>query len=174
MQWTRMRVFVSEETNCDADAFFAELMDFSAVMRWMPKDNPPLRLTKVELAPGHEVGVRPCIRYAFQDKSSLPEEARAFAPDIVEEELLCGDRDTRTFSYNLIGEPYGLRNYVALIEVDPLGPQRCRVSCSSRWDSADGRAASQLVSGIEDMFRRGIIQGITRLVQESADSPHGS
>jgi len=57
-------------------------------------------------------------------------EIRAQIPDIVEEELLCADLETRTFSYGLRGEPYGLRNYVAVIEVDSLGQGRSRITCS--------------------------------------------
>jgi hypothetical protein len=164
-EYHRARVAVSGEADCGADAFFAVLMDFGGVMRWMPKENPPLHLLKVELTPGHVVGQRPCIRRAFQDKSHLPEAVRPLIPDIVEEELLCVDAESRTLSYNLIGEPYGMRNYVAVIEVDRVGPQKCRVSCTSRWDTQDVEGRAAIVAAVEDLFRRGMIEGIARLAR---------
>lgn len=158
----RFRVDASGRSPHDPDAFFDMLCDFGGVMKWFPKENPPMFLSKVELLPGHDDRQVPRIRLAFQDKSVLPEGA----PDIVAETLLCADRAARTFSYNLVGEPYGMRNYVCLIEIDENGDGGSIVHCSGRWDCADKDAGDATAAMLADFYKRGIIGGISRYLDE--------
>lgn len=153
----RFRAEACGHTPHHPGAFFDVLCDFGGVMKWFPKENPPMFLRKVQLLPGHDDSMVPRIRLAFQDKSVLPHHA----PEIVAETLLCADRETRTFSYDLVGEPYGMRNYVCLIEVDESGDGGSIVRCLSRWDGADKQAGEATAAMLVDFYQRGMIQGIS-------------
>jgi hypothetical protein len=97
------------------------------------------------------VGRLPCTRNCIFDVAKLP--PGMVIPEVVPETLLHVDHEARFLYYNMEGEgPFGLRNYLATTEVDDLGPGRCRVTCSGRFDLPEGAPADLVKGAIESVY----------------------
>jgi hypothetical protein len=150
-RYTRVRAQVSDEVKVDAADYWTLLLDWPAILDWMRVDGRPVPLVKVELRPGHAVGSLPCTRNCIFDVSQLP--AGIVIPEVVPETLLHVDPEARLIYYNMEGEgPFGLRNYLATTEVDELGPERTRVTCSGRFDVPEGSPADLVKGAIESVY----------------------
>ena len=157
--YNRIRPYATGEVEVSADAYWELLTDWPAILDWMRiTDGLPVPLVKVELAPGHSVDRLPCTRNCYFDTSALP--PGVIIPDRVPETLLHRDPIARTIYYNMEGVgPFGLRNYLAITEVDEVAPGRTQVTCSGRFDlPAD--APAQLVQGVIEGVYHSIIHDI--------------
>ncbi len=159
--YLRMRASYSGVIPVCADAYWAKLVNWPNVMDWMPTENPPVQLLKVELAPGSAVGVLPCTRICFQDKRGLPKEAADAVPDEVLETLIHQDDVAKVIVYILEGQMmFGMRNYFAATEVDFIDDNHCRVTCASRYDLPEEAPAEMIRQWVEAVYERGIVHGI--------------
>ena len=151
MGYVRVRAHASDEVDAPADAYWAMLTDWPAILDWMRVEGRPVPLVAVDLAPGHEVGTLPCTRNCRFDVSALP--PGVVIPEVVPETLLHVDPVARFLYYNMEGEgPFGLRNYLATTEVDDLGDGRSRVICTGRFDLPDGAPADLVRDVIESVY----------------------
>ena len=166
---TRVKTFRSFEIPVAAPDYWAMLLDWAAIMKWMPKVNPPAPLLKVETKPGHSLGRLPCTRDCYFDPSGVPAGMDPESiPKCVGETLLYVDDAARFIYYNIdpAGQsPFGLRNYLATTEVDELGPTRTRVTCSGRFDIPVDAPAEMCKALIEGVYEFGIIKGISDTLQ---------
>jgi len=150
-RYIRMTANVSGEVEADAEAFWNILMDWPAILSWMRAENPPVKLTKVELAPGHRVGQIPCTRLCHVDDSGLPPDLKI--PPVSAETLLHADHEARMIYYCIEGEgPFGMRNYLATTEVDEITPGRARITCSGRWDLPTGTPRDLVQSAVKSIY----------------------
>jgi hypothetical protein len=165
--YVRVRTFRQKEIPVAARAYWEMLLDWPGIQKWMPKENPPVHLIKVELAQGSSLGKLPCTRNCFLDRSALPPGVPAEAiPECVPETLLYVDESAGFIYYNMEGMgPFGLRNYLATTEVDDLGPNRTRVTCFGRFDVPSGAPAEMIKGYIEGVYEYGIINGISATLQ---------
>jgi hypothetical protein len=161
--YTRIHPHATDEVEASADAYWRMLTDWPAILDWMRiTDGRPVPLVKVELAEGHSVDRLPCTRNCHFDTSALP--ADVVIPECVPETLLHCDPTARTIYYNMEGVgPFGLRNYLAVTEVDELAPDRIRVTCSGRFD-LPGDAPAELVKGVIEGVYHSIIHDIAATV----------
>lgn len=149
--YRRMRATKSDEVPVSAEAFWTILRDWPAIKSWMRAENPPVNLIKVELKPGHQVDSLPCCRLCYVDSSGLP--AGLSIPEVSAETLLHADPEAFLIYYNIEGEgPFGMRNYLASTVLDPLGPERTRVTCSGRWDMPEGAPADAVKAAVEAIY----------------------
>jgi len=150
-RYTRVRPQLSDEVAVDAADYWKLLLDWPAILDWMRVEGRPVPLVKVELAPGHVVGKLPCTRNCIFDVARLP--PGIVIPEMVPETLLHVDHEAMFIYYNMEGEgPFGLRNYLATTEVDDLGPGRCRVTCSGRFDLPAAAPAELVKGAIESVY----------------------
>ena len=165
--YARVEARRSAEIPVAAQDYWRVLLDWPAIPEWMPRENAPVPLVKVELAKGHRAGKLPCTRNCYFDSSKLPPGIDpSVLPSCVPETLLYVDEAARFIYYNMEGVgPFGMRNYLATTTVDELGPNRARVTCTGRFDLPEG-APAELVRGfIEGVYEHGIIHGISAFVQ---------
>ncbi len=150
-RYNRVRAQLSDEVAVGAEDYWKLLLDWPAILDWMRVEGRPVPLVKVELKAGHHVGTLPCTRNCIFDVSKLP--PGIVIPEVVPETLLHVDPEARFIYYNMEGEgPFGLRNYLATTEVDELGPDRCRVTCSGRFDLPQGAPAELVKAAIESVY----------------------
>jgi hypothetical protein len=150
-RYNRVRAQVSDVVPVAAQDYWALLLDWPAILDWMRVEGRPVPLVKVELAQGHVVGKLPCTRNCIFDVSKLP--PGIVIPEVVPETLLHVDDEARFIYYNMEGlGPFGLRNYLATTEVDELGPQSCRVTCSGRFDLPTAAPAELVKGAIESVY----------------------
>ncbi len=162
-KFTRVHPYASGVVPAAAADYWAMLTDWPAILTWMRIENgQPVPLTKVELAPGHVVGRVPCTRNCYFDTTQLP--PGVVIPECVPETLLHFDPVARHLYYNMEGEgPFGLRNYLATTEVDELGPESTRVTCTGRFDLPSD-APADLVKGVIEGVYHSIIHDIAAAV----------
>jgi hypothetical protein len=161
----RVNAHASDEVDADAGDYWDLLLNWPAILDWMRVEGRPVPLVKVELADGHRVGRLPCTRNCWFDVSQLP--PGVVIPECVPETLLHADPVARFIYYNMEGEgPFGLRNYLATTEVDDLGPNRSRVTCTGRFDVPAG-APAELVKGVIESVYDSIIHDIAATVRRS-------
>jgi hypothetical protein len=72
MKFNRVRAQVSNEVPVAAEDFWKVLLDWPGILKWMPKQDGPVPLIRVELEPGHVSGKVPCTRNCIFDVSHLP------------------------------------------------------------------------------------------------------
>ena len=150
-RYVRVRPALSDEVAVSAEAYWNLLLDWPAILDWMRVEGRPVPLVKVELKPGHRLGMLPCTRNCHFDVSALP--PGVVVPEVVPETLLHVDPVARFLYYNMEGEgPFGMRNYLAMTEVDELGPSRCRVTCSGRFDLPEEAPAGMVKGFIESVY----------------------
>ena len=160
-RYNRVRASVSDEVPAAASAVWNILLDWPGILKWMRSEGRPVPLIKVELKPGHAIGTLPCTRLCFFDVANLP--AGVVIPDCVPETLLHVDPVARFLYYNMEGEgPFGMRNYLATTEVDELGPNKSRITCSGRFDVPEG-APVELVKGVIESVYDSIVHDIAAL-----------
>jgi hypothetical protein len=162
-EFNRIRTHATGVVQVPAQEYWDLLLDWPAILRWMREEGRPVPLVRVELAPGHEVGRVPCTRNCFFDTSALP--PGIAIPECVPETLLHVDPVARFIYYNMEGEgPFGLRNYLAMTEVDELGPSETRVTCSGRFDlpaGAPGDVVKQVIESVYDSIIHDIAARVT-------------
>jgi hypothetical protein len=163
-QYARVQTFASDVVDVSAGDYWRLLTDWPAILDWMREEGRPVPLVRVELAAGHEVGRVPCTRNCYFDTSQLP--PGVAVPECVPETLLHCDPVARFLYYNMEGEgPFGMRNYLAMTEVDDLGPERARVTCRGRFDlPAD--APAEMVKGYIDGVYDSIIHDIAATIRD--------
>jgi Polyketide cyclase / dehydrase and lipid transport len=131
--YKRVQTYASDVVEVAAEDYWQLLADWPAILDWMREERKPVPLIRVELEPGHEVGRVPCTRSCYFDTSQLP--SGVAVPECVPETLLHCDPTARFLYYNMEGDgPFGMRNYLAMTEVDDLGDGRTRVTCRGRFD----------------------------------------
>jgi hypothetical protein len=163
MKFTRVRANVSSEIAVAAADFWKVLLDWPGILKWMPRQDGPVPLIRVELKAGHEVGKLPCTRNCIFDVSRLP--PGVAIPECVPETLLHVDHVARFIYYNMEGEgPFGMRNYLATTEVDELGPNRSRVTCSGRFDLPEGVPAEMVKTTVIESVYTSIINDIAGMI----------
>ena len=166
MKYTRVRTYVFNEVPVSADAYWKVLLDWQGILKWMPKQDGPVPLVKVELEPGHTPDKTPCTRNCIFDVSGLP--PGVAIPAVVQETLLHVDHVARFIYYNMEGEgPFAMRNYLATTEVDDLGPNRARVTCSGRFDLPEGVPVDTVKGVIEGVYQS-IVNDIPKLIARQA------
>lgn len=165
--YQRIRTQHSAEIPVAAADYWKVLLDWAAIPDWMPKENAPVPLVKVELELGHRLGKLPCTRNCYFDTSKLPPGLDpSVLPSCIPETLLHVDEEARLIYYNMEGSgPFGMRNYLATTAVDELGPHRTRVTCAGRFDLPQGAPADLVKGFIEGVYEHGIIHGISALLQ---------
>jgi hypothetical protein len=156
----------SLKVSASADAFFKQLMRWDEIVGW---PDPPVRLTRVDLAPGHRVGTLPCTRRCYIDHSQLPAGVPPGAvPQYVAETLLMFDFEARTCLYVLEGQgPGGMRNYFASTQVDEIDPGSCLVTCIGRCDLPAEESAEIIQGMLVSTYERGVIGGTASLIGAS-------
>jgi Polyketide cyclase / dehydrase and lipid transport len=166
MSYARVQTFASDEVPAAAEDYWELLLDWPAILDWMCEEGMPVPLVRVELEPGHELGKLPCTRNCFFDTSALPPGVEV--PECVPETLLHVDPVARFLYYNMEGEgPFGMRNYLAMTEVDDLGEGRSRVTCRGRFDLPEG-APEPMVKGFIEGVYDSIIHDIAATVASKA------
>lgn len=149
-----------------AEDYWAMLVDWAGVLDWMPSENPPVRLKKVELKAGHGRTSLPRTRVVHQDKSQLPPELASVVPDVMEETLLHADDAARTILFNIEGiGPFGMRNYLCTMEIDAIGDQQCEVRFFGRVDLPVDGPRELIEAFVADIYERGIAGGIADTIQ---------
>ena len=157
--FVRAGALCSGEVDVSADDFWVMLRDWPAVMKWAAKENPPAPLIDTTLKAGSTVDVLPCTRVCHFDTST------GFPPTF-EETLLHADPEARRIYYNVEGVAAGgLRNYQATTCIDELGPDRCRVTCSSSFDVPDQAAADGVRDFLVSVYERSVIRGIEAAIK---------
>ena len=149
--YTRAQTFAQDVVEAAAADYWQLLTDWPRILDWMREDGRPVPLIRVELEQGHEVGRVPCTRNCHFDTSLLP--PGVVVPDCVPETLLHCDPVARFLYYNMEGEgPFGMRNYLAMTEVDDLGNGRTRVTCRGRFDLPTGAPGAMVKTFIESVY----------------------
>lgn len=159
-EFTRHRSHRSMDVDVSADDFWKVLIDWTAVLSWMPQDffrTPP---TSANSKPGHVLGEFPFTRVvrlsATTDKPATS----------VEETLLYADDATKFILYTIEGMGVGgMRNYFATTEVDDLGPNTSRVTIDGRFDLPAGVSPDRILGYFHEVYERGVIGGITSLIK---------
>ncbi len=160
MEYLRINVHKAVELSIPASAFWNILIDWGALMDWMPKldEDPPARVSRCEVLPGHSLAKLPFTRRVYLDNGGV-------GPDYLDETLQHFDAEARRLYYTFGGVgPGGVRNYLSTTYIDELAPDRCRVTCASQYDIADD-AGTDMKDFIEEFYDRAIIQGIAKLVR---------
>jgi hypothetical protein len=160
MKYLRVNAHKSVEVPVSASGFWDILIDWGALMDWMPKldENPPALVSGCEVLPGHSLDNLPLTRRVYLENDGV-------GPAYLDETLQHFDAETRRLYYTFGGVgPGGVRNYHATTFVDALGPDCCRVTCASQYDIPDD-AGTDMKDFIEEFYDRAIIQGIAKLAQ---------
>jgi hypothetical protein len=153
----------SGEVPVSAEDYWAAVLDWGAVLEWMPKDSPPVPIKRCELEVGHRPGVFPCTRILHVDMAKLPLQAQAAVPSALRETVRHADGVAKFLYYTLDSPaPFGLRNYVATTEVNDIGSNRAYVVNSGRGDLPIDVPPEPIVALFEDTYARAIIEGIGR------------
>jgi hypothetical protein len=154
--YQRVSAQKSLKVSAGADEFFKQLMRWDEILGW---PDPPVRLTRVNLAPGHKLGKVPCTRLCYIDHSTLPPGVPSDAvPEYVSETLLMFDFEARTCLYVLDGEgPNGMRNYIATTQVDALDAKTSLVTCIGRCDLPSKESAEIIHGMLVATYDRGVI-----------------
>jgi len=61
------------------------------------------------------------------------------------------DPEAHSFSYAVLESPIPFKDYVAVVKLSDLGPGRCDIEWSSRFEP-DGAPEAVLISGVEDTY----------------------
>jgi uncharacterized protein YndB with AHSA1/START domain len=105
-------ITTSREIEAPAAAVWSLLADFGSIAAWWPRDG-KIRIAEVEVQ-GEGIGMIRHIRNEGVDKA-------------VSERLDYLDPDTMTWILSIVGDrPPGISAYVAIGQLVPLGPARCR------------------------------------------------
>jgi hypothetical protein len=151
VRYARVQTYASDEVPVNASEYWELLVDWPAILDWMREEGRPVPLVRVELEEGHEVGRLPCTRNCFFDTAALP--PGVAVPECVPETLLHVDEVARFLYYNMEGEgPFGMRNYLAMTEVDELDGDRSRVTCRGRFDLPEGAPEAMVKPFIESIY----------------------
>ena len=75
MKYVRVRTLVSNEVPVSAQDYWDVLLDWPGILKWMPQQDRPVPLVKVELEPEHSPDKPPCTRNCIFDVSGLPPDA---------------------------------------------------------------------------------------------------
>jgi hypothetical protein len=132
-EYKHVRTSLTEEASVAADEWMQAAADWAEHIEFI-KARLPLKVSRCVYAEGMRKGKYPLTRLAHIDKSAMSKEEAAAVPDIFSETLIWIDSGARMLLYQIPGEPWGMRNYFAFNEVEELGPNRCRVTVSSRLD----------------------------------------
>ena len=161
-RYTRLDVTRQGEVPVSADQYWQALLDWGAVLEWMPSESPPIPLAECGLVEGHAPGKLPCTRVLRVDMKRLPEGMdHNIVPELLYETVFHVDETARVLYYTLDGRmPFGMRNYVACTEVDELAFGRARVTNTGRVDIPEGTPMEPIRMLMEDTYDRGIIRGI--------------
>lgn len=157
----RGSAFSSGEVNASADAIWAILRDWPAVMKWAAKGpDAPAPLTDTTLKEGSRVDVLPCTRVChFAHDSGFP--------PTFEETLIHADPEARRIYYNVEGVAAGgMRNYMATTIVEDLGANRARITCESRFDVPEDADPDLVKDFLEKVYTMSVIQGMERVAQQ--------
>jgi hypothetical protein len=85
------------------------------------------------------------------DSSGLP--PGLSMPAVAAETLLQADPESFFLCYTIDGEgPFGMRNYLATTELDALGADRTRVTCSGRWDLPEAVPGEMVRAAVEAIY----------------------
>lgn len=157
--YIRATAFSTGEVPVSADAFWKVLRQWDAVMQWVPglHEDPPAPVSGCELRPGHSVDVLPCTRIVHLESDGS-------YPPYLEETLLYVDEEAKFVYYNVEGVGVaGMRNYLATTTIDALGPDSCRVTCSSRFDVPEGGPVDMIRDFLQAVYTRSVIKGMTKV-----------
>lgn len=158
-KYIRGSAYRSAEVSVSADEFWKVLRDWGAVMKWAPPldADPPAPVSGCELREGHSVDQLPCTRLVYLESDGS-------YPPFLEETLLYADEEAKFIYYNVEGVGVaGMRNYLATTTVDEVGPDRCRITCSSRFDVPEGGPVQMITDFLEAVYDRSVIQGMTKV-----------
>ncbi len=161
MEYLRINAHKSVDVPVSATAFWDILIDWGALMDWMPKldENPPAPVSGCEVLPGQSLQNLPFTRRVYLENEGV-------GPAYLDETLQHFDAETRRLYYTFGGVgPGGVRNYHATTFVDTLDFHRCRVTCASQYDIAND-AGTDMKAFIEEFYDRAIIQGIAKLARK--------
>jgi mxaD protein len=75
------------------------------------------------------------------------------------------DPEAHSFSYAVVESPIPFKNYVSVVKLSDLGPGRCGIEWSSRFEP-DGAPEEVLISGVEDTYAA-FIASIKQTLSES-------
>jgi len=160
MGYLRVDARKAVEVPVPAQDFWDILIDWGALMDWMPKldENPPAPVSGCEVLAGHSLENLPFTRRVHLENGGV-------GPAYLDETLQHFDAETRRLYYTFGGVgPGGVRNYHATTFVDALDPGRCRVTCACQYDISDD-AGTDMKDFIEEFYDRAIILGIVKLIQ---------
>lgn len=158
MKYVRERAGRFLTVDVPAEAFWKVLRAWSNIADYMPKENPPIAISSSRLKAGHSLDNLPCTREVVSPTKD--------GPILFEETLLHLDDETRTLYYRIEGVSLGgLRNYLAINEVDDLGDGRSHVRLHARYDLPSESSAEATRELLEDIYERGIISGIVQYIR---------
>lgn len=160
MQYLRVNAQKSREIAVTPEAFWAILVDWGALMSWIPKldENPLVPITNCELLDGQTSESLPCTRRVYLQNDGV-------GPAFLDETLRHADHETKRLYYTFAGVgPGEIRNYHATTFVDRIDEGHCRVTCASQFDVPEN-AGSDMKDFIEAFYDSAIIDGIAKLVQ---------
>ncbi len=130
-------VAVREELEAAADRVWEQIQDFGSTRAWLPA-------ARVLDILGTGAGA---MRRVQIDEN------------VFEERCESHDSVARRLSYALLTETPGLRNYVAVVEVEPLAGERAAITWSCSFDCAPG-AEGELRQRYERLYRDSFIASL--------------
>ncbi|MFA5631437.1 MAG: SRPBCC family protein [Porticoccaceae bacterium] len=168
--YNRVQTSLSGDVAVAADAYWRLLLEWDGILRWMRAENRPIPLVEVKLKSGHRHGQVPCTRLCRVDTAALPEGVAI--PEVSAETLLHFDDEARMIYYCIEGEgPFGMRNYLAITEVDELGPERSRITCRGRWELPEDIPVEPVRLAVQAIYES-IIQDIAATVAGRSPAFH--
>ena len=157
-EFQHVKTSFSDEAAVSADDWMTGAADWAEHVNFFI-ETLPLKCTKSVYAPGMKKGQFPLTRHVTVDKSVLSKEEAAALPDVFPETLVWMDAAAHMLLYRIEGEPWGMRNYFAFNEVEPLGPNTCKVTFSSRFDLPKEIPADAFLPGFHTAYKA-MIAGI--------------
>jgi hypothetical protein len=154
-EFRHMRASFSSEVPRSAEQFVEAASDWVGSMDYLHEN--PFKFTKCVYAEGSSKGKLPCSRLMYLDTSGLPKEEAAGIPEYFRETLLKVDREAHVLFSQVEGEPLGMRNYYATKEVDPIAPDRCKVTINARFDLPTSIAPDPFVQMLQNVYRAVIL-----------------
>ena len=130
-------VSVREELDSPADVVWSEIQDFGSTKAWFPA-------AKVVEIQGSGAGAT----------RRVQTENGIFAERCEEH-----DPEARRFRYSLLEDTAGIRNYVAVVEVEALTEERSALTWSCTFD-CDADAVDALRQRYEDIYRNLFIASV--------------
>jgi hypothetical protein len=159
MEYARASAHKSVEVAVSAADFWKVLLDWGALMDWIPKldEDPPAPVVGCVLLSAHGSETLPCTRRVYLQSDGTD-------PGYLDETLLSVDHETRRLYYNFGGVGVAnMRNYHATTFIDETGPRRCRVTCASQFDIPT-ESQAYMEHFVEAFYERAIIGGIERFL----------